>query len=425
MARVPKGPLTAAAWTLGALVMLAPTLIALRLTSGNFGAATADATSAPVAAALQSSPASATSSPQPSVASHSVQVNAPIESWAQALRGNSHEIPRQLDDGRWFEPAALTGPHAVVGIVRDNSPANPRSGLSGVVVIDPATARVTSTVALDANVTTDDGGAHSRSDVVGPSGANADWVSWLHGRLGDDDGITDATVYAQNVKTGRRLVLGTSTSGDSSQLTPTISGDDVMWADRSAVHVYSLSERATVYTLPLTDPTSTFVDAFHWPWLSYQVRMVGEGTSVSHVVDVRSGSDQVVSGTCDGTWCATTAGADPSDAVGLVAQGIASESRTIASNLGGFGGVAALSDGFVLWTDTDPYAPGYGRSPDVAALPLSATHTYLYDITADRDIEMPAARTSFISGGYVVWEDQPNDLRVDGTLHFAALADIR
>jgi hypothetical protein len=427
MARVSKRPLAVVAWGLGILVMAAPTVIALRLTSSKFGAPSADGTAAPVAEAPQSSPAQFSphsSPPQVSVPSHSVHVNAPIESWGHAFHGHTYDIPRQLHDGRSFEPAAVIGPHAVVGTVQAGTGSG--NTVYGVVVIDPVTAEVTATIATGTNATSDMAARRDQSDVVSASGANADWVSWLHGHRGDGNGFDRATIYAQNLKTGRRLVLGTATTGDSQQLTPTVSGDDVMWADPSAVHVYSLSKRVSVYTLSLTDTTSTstHADAFHWPWLSYQVRPLADGPSVSHLVDVRSAADHVVSGPCDGTWCATTAGADAADAVGLVAQGIASESRTIASNLGGFGGVAGLSNGFVLWTDTDPYVPGSGRNPDASAPPASALHTYLYDIATDRDIEMPASRTSFISGTYVVWEDPPSNANAGGVVHFAALAEI-
>ncbi len=342
-----------------------------------------------------------------------------------------HDSPAVLSDGRGFAVAAvLDGGHVVGQATAGSLQQGDQPGdvvTWALVVVDPLTARVIRTLDTGQYTRAESWRGAEFVDVVSSDGAAGSWVTWVNGREGDDGVLSNVTVHAENLATGRRLVLGTAAFGDSAA--PVISGGVAAWAADGTMHAYALADRRRLYDARIHGGALV---GLNWPWLNYVVRS-GAGpasfTATFHSVDLRTGADRVTPGPCDGTWCQTSEPADRPVEIGLVRQQPpGSSARRIAANLGGFGGFGGFSSsaaGFFLWSDIDPYRPDWGTAEDPAPADMPY-HQFLYDPQADRNIELPPLQNdvAFLSGDYLVWEELPAAATSAGKIHFVDLAEL-
>ncbi|MGH8889758.1 MAG: hypothetical protein ACRDV3_08360, partial [Acidothermaceae bacterium] len=112
--------------------------------------------------------------------------------------------------------------------------------------------------------------------------------------------------------------------------------------------------------------------------------------------------------------------------VAITSQADPTDRREIASNLGRLGGFVAMADGMVMWNDVDPYAPAAAQ-PAAGPPLLYESHDYIYDPSANRNIELPVNPNgvAFTSGHYVIWQDRPGDPAADTSMSFADLDQLR
>jgi hypothetical protein len=319
-----------------------------------------------------------------------------------------------LADGRGFLLSDVVDSHRVIGLTSEADQERYGAGAYSLAVVDPTTAKVTRTLDAGGNSTGQLTNHTDETDLVSNESVSGDWVGWARGHQGDDEAFSDVTISISNIVTGQRVVLGNVAFGNSSLLMPILNGDAVVWVDPKALHVYSLSSRKFLYAKAVPSTDFTYVKALSWPWLSYVTAsgwtdQSGYSTYDYHVVDLRSGTDRVVSGPCDGTWCEVAPSGQESFSTNLTiaSQANLSETEIISTGLGG-GSFTGMSDGFFLWSDG-----GQGN--------------WLYDTVSGRTVEAPPSqnRVAYLAGHYLVWEENPVDPAQSGVMRFADLDVLR
>ena len=294
--------------------------------------------------------------------------------------------------------------------------------------IDLKTRRVVNTFVTGNDADVGTGGPNRGAAFVAPDGVNADWVSWAAGIEGDDGTLSTITIHAENLGSGRQLILGTAALGDTSDTPPVVSsasgvgGDVAVWSDSAGLHVYSLAQQRALKVFPVNRQEGWTHFALHWPWLSYTLNGTYDGAGklvthpVPHLVDLRDDSDVVASGECDGTWCEVYIDGSPSEltTAEIVSQTDPTNGKSLASNLGRFGNFEAMADGFVLWSDIDPYAPGWGQTPGNPMPDGVQRHDYLYDTASGGNLVIPTLQGfTYISGHYLLIQAVPGDNSIE------------